>query len=141
MNTTVQRTILAGVAGTIVMSIIMFLAPMMGLPEMDAAAMLAGMMGAPIVIGWAAHFMIGIIFALGYTYIFLPRVKISNLAVKGALFGVAVFVAAQIAIAMMSAIMGPMPVPEGGMMLMMIGSIIGHIMYGIPVAMIAKPNP
>jgi hypothetical protein len=140
MNTTVQRTVLAGVAGTIIMSIIMFLAPMMGLPEMDAAAMLAGMMGFPLAIGWAAHFMIGIVFAIGYTYIFLPRVKISNLVVKGALFGIAVFVAAQIAIAMMSAIMGPMPTPEGGMMLMMIGSIIGHIMYGIPVAMIAKPK-
>jgi hypothetical protein len=35
-------------------------------------------------------------------------------------------------------IMGPMPPPEGGMITMMIGSIIGHVMFGIPVALIVK---
>ncbi len=140
MNTTVQKTVLAGIAGTAVMSIVMFMAPMMGLPEMDAAAMLAGTMGAPLVIGWAAHFMIGIIFAIGYTYLFLPWVKIASIPVKGAVFGIAVFIAAQIAMAMISAVMGPMPMPEGGMALIMTGSVIGHVMYGIPVALIAQPK-
>lgn len=140
MKPSLQNTILAGVAGTALMTIVMFLAPMMGLPEMNAAAMLSMMMGFPIVIGWLMHFMIGVIFALGYTFLFASKVKIQNLIVKGAVFGFAVFIFAQIAIAMMGAIMGPMPAPEGGMLPMMIGSVIGHVMYGIPVALIAKPQ-
>lgn len=138
MNTLLQKTILGGAAGTAVMSLVMYLAPMMGLPEMNAAEMLSGMMDTPVIIGWIMHFMVGIIFALGYTLLFLPKVKIQNLYIKGALFGFAVFLFAQIAFAMMGMIMGPMPAPEGGMMPMMIGSIIGHVMFGIPVALIVK---
>ncbi|MBI2427327.1 MAG: hypothetical protein HYV29_00750 [Ignavibacteriales bacterium] len=140
MKPSLQNTILAGVAGTVLMTVVMFLAPMMGLPEMNAAAMLSMVTGFPIVIGWLMHFMIGVIFALGYTFLFITNVKIQNLFVKGATFGFAVFIFAQIAIAMMGAIMGGMPAPEDGMILMMIGSIIGHVMYGIPVALIAKPQ-
>ena len=139
MKISLQKTVLAGIAATVVMTIVMYLAPMMGLPEMNAAAMLSGMMGAPIIVGWAMHFMIGIIFALGYSFLFVSTVKIENLAVKGALFGFAAFIVAQIGMVMISVVMGPMPAPEGGMMPMMVGSIIGHIMYGIPVAVIAKP--
>jgi len=140
MKISLQKTVLAGIAATAVMTIVMYLAPMMGLPEMNAAAMLSGMMGAPIIVGWVMHFMIGIIFALGYSFLFVSTVKIENSVVKGAVFGFAAFVVAQIAMLMMSLVMGPMPAPEGGMMPMMVGSIIGHIMYGIPVALIAKPQ-
>jgi len=140
MNNSLQKTIVAGIVGTAIMTVVMYLAPLMGLPEMNAAAMLSGMTGLPLAFGWAMHFMIGIVFALSYTFLFLSNVKINNLIIKGALFGFAAFVAAQIAMVMMSVVMGPMPAPAGGMMLMMIGSIIGHIMYGIPVALIAKPQ-
>jgi hypothetical protein len=34
--------------------------------------------------------------------------------------------------------MGSMPSPEGGMMLMIIGSIMGHVVFGISVAQIEK---
>ena len=140
MKPSLQNTILAGIVGTAVMTVVMFLAPMMGLPEMNAAAMLSMMTGFPIVVGWLMHFMIGIIFALGYTLLFFSNVKIQNRIAKGAVFGFTVFIFAQIAIAMMGAIMGGMPAPEGGMILMMIGSVIGHVMYGIPIALIAKPQ-
>jgi len=33
--------------------------------------------------------------------------------------------------AVMGAVMGGMPSPEGNMLLIMMGSIIGHIVYGI----------
>lgn len=138
MNISLQKTILAGIVGTAVMTMVMFLAPMMGLPKMNAAEMLSSMMKAPVIVGWIMHFMIGIIFALAYTFIFVSKVKVKNLVVKGAIFGFVVFIFAQIVMAMMAAIMGPMPQPEGGMMLMIVGSVIGHIVYGISVALIAK---
>ncbi|MDP1675549.1 MAG: hypothetical protein Q8L88_01695 [Bacteroidota bacterium] len=141
MKNSLQKTIFAGITATAVMTLVTYLAPMMGLPEMNIPAMLSGMMGVPIIVGWVMHFMIGITFALGYTFLFAAKVKIQNLAVKGAVFGFAAFIMAQIVMVMMGLVMGPMPAPEGGMLPMMVGSIIGHVMYGIPVALIAKPQP
>ena len=57
----------------------------------------SGMMGVPVIAGWLMHFMIGITFAAGYIFVFYPLVKISNKYLKGALFGIAVFIFAQIA--------------------------------------------
>ncbi|MFA6456066.1 MAG: DUF6789 family protein [Bacteroidota bacterium] len=138
MNSSIQKSLIAGVVATAIMSLVMYLAPFMGLPEMNAAEMLSGMTGLPIVFGWAMHFMIGIIFTLGYTFFFLPNIRIHNLAASGALFGFAAFIVAQIAMLMMSIVIKPIPALESGMVPMMIGSIIGHIMFGIPVAFIVK---
>ena len=140
MKPSLQSTIFAGIAGTIAMTIIMLLAPMMGLPRMNAAEMLSSMMGFPVALGWIAHFMIGILFALSYGYFFFGLARTRNRVIEGASFGVAVFVFAQIMMALMRVMRGGMPQPEGGMALMMLGSLVGHIMYGIPVALIAKPN-
>lgn len=95
--------------------------------------MLAGMMNVSILVGWIMHFMIGIIFALAYTYLFAPKVNINNNIVKGAVFGFSVFIFAQITMAIMGAIF-PMPAMEGSMILTMIGSIIGHVIFGIGVS-------
>ena len=135
MNSRIIKTILAGIVGTIVMTLVMVVAPMMGMPKMSPPDMLAGMMGMPVIIGWMMHFMIGIIFALAYSFIFAPAVKINNLLLKGIIYGVVIFVFAQIIMAIMGAML-PMPKMEGSMMLLMIGSLIGHIIYGIIVALI-----
>ena len=92
MNTKISKSILGGIVGTIIMSFVMMIAPMMGMPKMSPPDMLAGMMGMPVMVGWVMHFMIGIIFALAYTYLFAPKVKIGNLLVKGAVFGFVVFI-------------------------------------------------
>ena len=83
------------------------------------------------------HFMIGIIFAFSYTYLFAPKVKIGNLFLKGAVFGFVVFIFAQIMLAIMGAML-PMPEMEGSMILTMIGSIMGHIIYGMAVSKTVK---
>ena len=128
-----NKSILGGIIGTAIMSIVMFLAPMMGMPKMSPPEMLAGIMGVPVLVGWVMHFMIGIIFALAYTYFFAPAVKIDNVYVKGAVFGIAVFIFAQIMMAIMGS-MSNMPKPEGSMMMIVMGSVIGHIVYGMGVA-------
>lgn len=137
MNTKITKSILGGIAGTIIMTIVTMIAPMMGMPKMSPAAMLSNMLDKPLVVGWLMHFMIGIIFAISYTYLFAPKVKISNLFVKGAVFGFVVFIFAQIMMAIMGALL-PMPKMEGSMMLIMIGSIMGHIIYGMTVSKIIK---
>ena len=137
MNIKISKAILGGIIGTAIMSMIMFIAPMMGMPKMSSPDMLAGMMGMPLMVGWVMHFMIGIIFAFAYTYLFAPKVKISNLFLKGAVFGFVVFIFAQIMMAIMGAMLA-MPKMEGSLILVMIGSIMGHIIYGMAVSKTVK---
>ena len=137
MNSKISKSILAGVIGTALMSLVMFVAPMMGIPKMSPPNILAGMTGMPIIAGWVMHFMIGIIFAFAYTYLFAPKVKISNLFFKGAVFGFVVFIFAQIMLAIMG-VMLPMPKMEGSIMLIMTGSVIGHVIYGMAVSKTVK---
>lgn len=131
MDTRIQKSILAGIIGTVIMTVVMMFAPMMGMPKMSPTAMLSGMMGMPIFVGWIMHFMIGIIFALAYTYLF--NVNISNIWIKGAVFGVLAFVFAIIMMMIMGTMM-PLPKMEGSMMLMIMGALVGHIIFGMAVA-------
>jgi len=136
MKTKIQQSILGGIVGTAVMTLIMLIGPMMGMPKMNSGEMLGGMMGMPVFVGWIIHFMIGIIFAMVYAFLFLKVLgKITSNVLKGAIFGFAVFVFAQIVMVLMGALMGGMPPPEGNMVMIIVGSIIGHIIYGIVVAL------
>lgn len=138
MTTKIKQALIGGIIGTAIMTIVMMIAPMMGMPKMNPPQMLSMMMGFPIVVGWLMHFVIGIIFAMAYAFFFINVVKkVNNNILKGAIFGFAAFIFAQIMMALMGMIF-PMPPTEGSMVLMMIGSIIGHVIFGITVALFVK---
>ena len=138
MQNKITKSITAGIIGTAVMTLFMMIAPIMGMPKMSAPHMVSGMLGVPIAVGWIMHFMIGTIFAFAYAFFFINVLKkVSSNILKGAIFGFAVFIFAQIMMAIMGMMM-PMPPMEGSMMLMMIGSIMGHIVFGITVAIFIK---
>ena len=138
MTNKIQKALIGGIIGTAVMSFVMMIAPMMGMPKMSPPAMLSMLMGVPIIVGWMMHFMIGIIFSMAYAFIFINVIKMVGYNIlKGAIFGIAVFIFAQIMMAIMG-MMFPMPPMEGSMILMMVGSIMGHVIFGITVAMIVK---
>ena len=138
MNTKITQSLVSGIAATIVMTIVMMIAPMMGMPKMNPPAMLSGMMGMPIAVGWIMHFMIGIVFAAAYIFLFKPKVKIASKILKGIVFGIVIFIFAQIAMAIMGAMAGGMPEPEGSMIPIIIGGVMGHVIFGIVVALMAK---
>jgi uncharacterized membrane protein YagU involved in acid resistance len=124
VNIDVGRAILAGVIGTAVMTVVgLYVAPLMGIPPMNPADMLAGAMGGSMVLGWLGHFMIGIILAVIYALVSgaLPGPPV----VRGALYGLAPFLVAMIVVMPM---MG-MPL-FGGSAAMAMGSLIGHLVYG-----------
>ncbi len=133
MNT-ISRIIVSGITATAVMTMVMFIAPYMGFPKMDIAGMISGMTHTPLLIGWLMHFMIGIFFAFIYAKYFNTWLhKIDNNILRGMLYGFIVFVFAQIMMPIMMKIMPPpdMPSPENqNMMLMVIGSLIGHLVFG-----------
>ncbi len=137
MQNKLVRSILAGVLATAVMTVFMLLAPMMGFPKMNPADMMSGMLGVSPIVGWIMHFMIGIIFAGVYVYLFNPRVHIHSRAGKGMVYGIVVFVFAQVMMFLMSKMM-PMPSNsmKDDMVLMMIGSLIGHLVFGLLVGLL-----
>lgn len=81
-----------------------------GMPKMNLPEMLSMMMGFPIELGWLMHFMRGIIFAMAYAFFFINFVKnLSNNILKGAIFGFAVFIFAQIMMAIMGMVFSMPP--------------------------------
>jgi len=135
MKSKIAQTIISGLVATAVMTGVGLMAPYMGLPKMNPAEMLSGMIGVPIMVGYLMHFMIGVIFAASYVYLFNPKVHINSKFLKGIVFGFAVFVFAQVMLFIIGKIM-PMPMPQDNMMIMMLGSLIGHLVYGIVVALL-----
>ena len=131
------KTIIAGVVATAVMSAIGFyLAPMMGMPKMDFGAMLGTgnpMMAMPYWAGWAIHFMMGIIFAIVFVKAVAPMLKGSYL-IRGLVFGLVLFLLAQVVV---MPLMGA-GVFSGGHMPAIMGSLVGHLVFGAVLGLLAK---
>ena len=124
MNIRTGRAVYAGVGGTIAMTAVgLWIAPLMGIPAMNPADMLAGVMGGSLALGWIGHFIIGTILALIYAVV-APAIP-GPPTVGGALYGIAPWLLAQIAVIPM---MG-MPLSSGSTT-MAGGSLIGHLVYG-----------
>jgi uncharacterized membrane protein YagU involved in acid resistance len=106
------------------MTALMLMAPVMGLPPMNVGAMLASVMGGSNAIGWAAHFMVGAILALGFAVLFAPRLPGPSL-VRGMAYGVVPWLAAQLVV---------MPMMGAGVFsgsaAAALGSLMGHLVYG-----------
>lgn len=124
------KAIAAGLVGTLIMTAVgLWLAPMMGIPRMNPADMLAEQMGGSTLLGWVGHLMIGTILAVVYAAVSsrLP----GPYALRGALYGIAPFLLAQIVVIPM---MG-MPLFSGSVPMAM-GSLVGHLIYGAAIGAI-----
>lgn len=131
------KTVMAGAVATAVMSLIGFyLAPMMGMPKMDFGHMLGTgnpMMAMPYWAGWAIHFMMGIIFAVVFVKVVAPMLKGSYL-IRGLVFGLVLFLLAQLVVVPM---MGA-GIFSGGHMPSIMGSLLGHLVFGAVLGLLAK---
>lgn len=122
------KVIIAGIVGTTAMTMMMLMAPLMGMPEMNIGRMLSGFMGIPLVLGWMAHFMIGAVLALVYAFAFASRLP-GSAWVKGLLFGLIPWLMAQLIVnPMMGAGVFASNTPSPFAMVM--GSLMGHMVYG-----------
>ncbi len=124
MKMNVTRIVTAGLVGTLAMTAVgLYGAPMMGMPPMNPATMLAAQMGGMVAAGWMAHLMIGVVLAVGYglSARFLPGPAV----VRGATYAIAPWLMAQLIVMPM---MG-MGLFSGSMQLAG-GSLLGHLVYG-----------
>lgn len=128
MNVKIVNGFIAGFVATLVLSAMMIAKAMMGLmPALDVAAMLSMMMGAPIIVGWLAHFMIGTIVWGGAFVVLNAYLPGKALWLKGISFGVAAWLGMMIVI---------MPMAGAGLFGMNMGmmapvmTLVLHVIYG-----------
>jgi len=138
--------IVAGLAGTVVISLLMAMAPRMGMPKMAIWEMLSSMFNKDgnTALGWIMHFMMGVVFAIIYAALWAVGIGSATL-LSGVIFGVAHFFVAGL-------MMGGMPMLHAGIkagtvqapgVLMLnsgvmgfMGGLIGHAIYGLVVALV-----
>lgn len=119
-----KRAVAGGLLATAVMTALMLMAPVMGLPPMNIGAMLGSMMGGSLFLGWMAHFVIGTILAIIYAALFAPRLPGPGF-VRGAVYGLVPWIVAQLVVMPM---MGAGVF--GGSFGAGFGSLMGHAVYG-----------
>jgi hypothetical protein len=141
--------VIAGIVGTIVISMMMALSPKMGMPKMDIVGMLSTMFDEDgnRTLGWIIHLMMGIIFAIAYAILWTIGIG-SPTVLWGLAFGAIHWLFAGVA-------MGVMPMPHTGIregtvqppgnfmlnqggMLAFMGGLMGHMLFGLVVALVYR---
>lgn len=127
-----KRAVAAGLVGTAVMTALMLLAPLAGLPQLAIGNLLSTLLALSSAylptgpaVGWALHGAFGIALALVYAAFFVSRLP-GGPTGRGALFGFIVFLIAQVTF---------MPLVGAGFfsrgnLPMLLGALIGHLVYG-----------
>jgi hypothetical protein len=128
----VKRAVAAGVVGTAVMTVLLLWAPFVGLPKLAIGELLSTFLAVSVAVlrvgsigGWVIHGLVGIGLALVYAGIFAKLLP-GKPVVRGALYGFQVFLVAQLVF---------MPAVGAGVfsrgdVAMIVGSLIGHLVYG-----------
>jgi uncharacterized membrane protein YagU involved in acid resistance len=118
------RVVVGGLVATAVMTVLILMAPAMGLPPMNIGGMLGSVMGGSLYLGWMAHFVIGTVLAIVYATFFVTRLPGPGF-VRGALYGLVPWIVAQLVVMpMMGAGL------FGGSFGAGFGSLMGHLIYG-----------
>jgi len=138
--------VVAGVVGTIVISMLMAMGPKMGMPKMAIWEMLGSMFDkdGKNGLGWTIHFMMGVIFAIVYAVLWKAGIGSATVG-SGLIFGLVHFL-------VVGVMMGGMPMMHAGIkagtvqapgVLMLnsgvmgfMGGLIGHALYGVVVALV-----
>ena len=130
-------SIIAGLLGTLVMTVLMVMAPRMGMPKMDIIGMLGTMFtaseGTARLIGTPAHFMMGVIFAIIYSLIWSFGIG-SPTWLWGLIFGAVHAVVVMVILPAVTKMHPRPPQMESGP-LMMVGLLMAHLAFGLVVAL------
>ncbi len=144
--------IVAGIAGTLVMSMIMIMAPRMGMPRMDIVGLLGTMFSkkGSTALGWVMHLMNGAIFAILYgllwaagagsaTWIWGLAFGAVHWLVVGMIMGMVPMMHAGVKAGTVTA-PGLYMTDSGGTM-SFVGGLAGHLVYGLVVALVYGAFP
>jgi len=138
--------IVAGLAATAVFTMVMIMAPKMGMPKMDIVAMLGTMLGKENrLLGWMMHAVMGIIFGLIYAFLWSRGIGSATwpwgLAFGGAQWLIVGIIMGMIPMMHVGIKRGIAKAPglwmtnNGGMMAF-VGGLIGHLIFGLVIALV-----
>ena len=137
---------IAGLIATIVFTMVLFMAPRMGMPKMDIVALLSSMFGkANPPLGWGLHLMMGVVFGLIYAFLWSKGIGAATWK-WGLAFGAAHWL-------IVGAVMGMIPLVHIGIrrgeakapgywmtnhggMLAFGGGLMGHLIFGVVTALV-----
>ena len=131
----IKAGIISGFVATVALSMIMVVKTKMGvMPELNAIKMLADMMGASLVMGWVAHFMIGT-FVWGLLFAITVNKLPGSVIIRAIFFSIG---------AWLMMMVGPMPMAGEGLfglklgMMAPIATLMLHIIWGIVLGLVYK---
>ena len=139
--------VVEGLVGTIIISLVMMMAPNMGMPKMAIWETLGSMLSPDgnVAMGWMMHFVMGAIFGIIYATLWAAGIGSVGI-VWGLIFGIAHWL-------VVGLVMGGMPMMHAGIkagtvqapglymtgssgMMGFMGGLIGHVVFGIVVALV-----
>lgn len=132
MKPRLTQAVIGGLAGTILMTLMMYyVAPMMMSGPLDIATMLGDMLGMDPRGGMLMHFLIGAaVLPVVFAMVLWDKLPGGSGWMKGLVFGVALWLISQLVV---------MPMAGAGMfsanhpeqMMALVGSLMGHAVYGM----------
>ena len=132
------KIVIAGVAGSLAMTVFRMLGPKFGLPPMDMGKMLGTMnpmMTLPYAMGWVMHFVIGTVLTAIYALFLMDKLPSEGWA-QGMIYSLIPWLVMSLMLAPMMG-MGLF----GGTMGAAIGGLLGHLAYGATIGYIlARPD-
>jgi hypothetical protein len=142
----ILSAVIAGVVASLVFSIVLAMAPRMGMPRMDIVSLLGSMFSAKSnqALGWMMHLMMGIVFALIYAFLWSSGISGATW-VGGLIFGAVQWLVVGMVMGMMPMMhvgikSGAVKAPglwmtsNGGIMAFM-GGLVGHLIFGTVIAL------
>lgn len=138
--------VVAGLVASLVFSMVLVMAPKMGMPKMDIVSLLGSMFGKPNqALGWMMHLMMGVVFALIYAFLWSAGIGAATWT-GGLVFGAAQWLVVGVVMGMIPMMhagikSGAVQAPglwmtnHGGLMAFM-GGLVGHMIFGIVIALV-----
>ena len=141
----ILSAVISGVVASLVFSMILWMAPKMGMPKMDIVSLLGSMFSTKVnlVLGWMMHLMMGVIFALIYAFLWSRGVGAATW-LGGLAFGAVQWLIVGMIMGMIPLMhigikSGAVKAPglwmtnNGGLMAFM-GGLVGHMIFGAVLA-------
>ncbi|MEX0761237.1 MAG: hypothetical protein WD333_02175 [Dehalococcoidia bacterium] len=136
--------VVAGIAGTVVITTLMYSAPMMSMPRVDIAQLMGSMVvplgGSAFAVGLMAHFVMGVIFAAIYAAVWASD-SIPVTWWSGLIFGVVHSMVAAVGMWLMMPMnrevkAGRLESPLAAGPRGMVGMLTGHMFFGLVLALV-----
>ena len=138
--------IVAGLVAAAVFSMVMVMAPKMGMPKMDIINLLGTMFGKENrLLGWMMHAIMGIVFSLIYAFLWSQGIGAATLQ-GGLIFGAAQWLIVGMIMGMFPMMhvgirSGKVEAPglwmtKNGGMMSFVGGLIGHLVFGVVTALV-----